>query len=118
MSEIFESEASEHSCPHNGFSPCRGAKCMGWAWTGRPFDRTETDNITDTPEGPRPQGVPPMPEGDGWEMEGDAFGKGYHRSAKENLPKATAQRWVRPVKVVKGICGLSRHTDNHRGDYF
>lgn len=103
--EVIETDAGDHECPFNDFKPCRGARCMAWQWESRPYERCETDNLAETDEGPRPVGVPNMPDGDGWVMDGAPFSKGYHRSEKDKLPKATGQRWVRPVARSSGMCG-------------
>ena len=105
MPEIFASEAHAHSCPFNDFSPCLGPQCMAFRWHGPTHDRCETDNLIETDEGPRPVGVPAIPEGDGWEMDGPSFSKGYHRSEKDKLPKATGQRWIRARDLQRGSCG-------------
>lgn len=107
MSEVFASEAKDHLCPFqfNDGSHCSGPKCMAWRWAGQTHERCETDNLIETPEGPRPEGAPPVPDGDGWEMDGNSFTKGYHRSEKDKLPKATAQRWIRQLEQTKGFCG-------------
>jgi hypothetical protein len=114
MPTIFANDAGDHACPYNNFNPCLGSKCMAWTWQGPRADRCETDNLVETEEGPRPIGSPATPEGEGWEMDGPPFSKGYHRSDKDKLPKATGQRWSRPRPVVKGSC--SRHSgDNEYG---
>ena len=104
MPTIFELDAGDHLCPYNSFAPCFGAKCMAFGWIGPQADRCETDNLVDTPEGLRPNGSPPAPDGEGWEMDGAPYSKGYHRSEKEKLPKATAQRWVKARPRAQGQC--------------
>lgn len=105
MPEIFAEDAASYNCPFNDFKPCFGEACMAFVWSGRPHDNCETDNLVDTAEGIRPLGDPQMPEGDGWVMDGPSFSKGYHRSEKDKLPKATGQRWVRPRPLTRGSCG-------------
>lgn len=112
MPAIFAADAADHLCPYNEFRPCHGPKCMGWQWNGPTADHCETDNLIDTPEGPRPEGSPKTPDGDGWQMDGPAIQKGYHQSAKLNLPKATAQRWVKERPRAEGQC--ARHPGDDR----
>lgn len=116
MPTIFERDAPEHACPYDAFSPCRGSRCMAWAWTGPTVDRCETDNLVETEEGPRPVGDPTLPEGDGWQMDGAPYAKSYHRSAKDKLPPAAGQRWVREREVLKGEC--ARHHGDQHGGYW
>lgn len=104
MPSIFASDAPDHLCPYNDFAPCAGPRCMAWVWNGRTHDRCETDNLTETEDGPRPVGAPRTPEGEGWQMDGPAFSKGYHRSDKDKLPKATGQRWIRDLPKQTGSC--------------
>lgn len=105
MPVVIESEAWRHQCPWNEFKSCQGAKCMAWGWAEPGFERAETDNLCETAEGQRPSGeAPPMPEGEGWERDGAEFSKGYHQSAKLNLPKARAQAWVRRIPQQHGYC--------------
>lgn len=111
MPSIDETKASEHCCPYNNFSSCFGARCMAWTWDGPSHDRCETDNLQETEEGPRPLGVPAVPEGDGWEADGPSYKKGYHQSSKNKLPPATGQRWIRRRSVSHGHC--SRMIDNN-----
>lgn len=102
---IIETEnAHRHMCPYNEFKPCLGPRCMAWSHVGRPLEYTETDNLVDTPEGPRPTGELKLPEGEGWQPDGERRVKGYHQSKKLGLPPAVAQRWVRTVPVTKGRC--------------
>lgn len=105
MPEIFEKHSFQHACPYNGFAECLGSKCMAFRWAGPTHDRCETDNLVQSEDGPRPIGSAPMPDGDGWEMDGPSFAKGYHRSEKDKLPKATAQRWIRERPLLRGSCG-------------
>jgi hypothetical protein len=116
MPLIDATEADARECPFDNFSPCRGPRCMAWAWFGPAFDFAETDNLVETEDGQRPIGVPPAPEGDGWEMDGASFRKGYHRSGKDKLPQATGQRWRRARKTQTGFCG--RVGPDQRNDYF
>ncbi len=112
MARIFEAEAGAYACPYRDFQPCLGAKCMAWIWLGRTQDVCETDNLVETEEGPRPLGEPLMPDGEGWQMDGPARPKTYHRSAKDKLPPGKAQRWVRARPLVEGCCGQNRHLDS------
>ncbi len=106
MPVIDISKAETHECPFRDWRPCRGDACMAWTWHGPAFDHAETDNVQDTADGPRPVGVPPLPdERGGWEADGAPFSRGYHRSGKDKLPAATGQRWVRPREVRMGFCG-------------
>lgn len=111
--EIIGKDAGNYLCPFDHFEACRGAKCMAFQWAGQTHERCETDNLIDTPEGQRPEGSPATPSGDGWLMDGPSFTKGYHRSEKDKLPKATAQRWVRPVEQVNGYCGRVGPSDRY-----
>lgn len=77
---------------------------MAWQWSDRPFEECETDNIIAGEDGPRPEGVPPMPTGDGWEPYGQQFNKGYENRAKLKLPYGVAQRWRRARRVQNGFC--------------
>ncbi len=104
MPVIDHEDAAEHLCPLRNFQTCYGPQCMAWQWEGQPFERCETDNLSDTPDGQRPVGDIKTPSGYGWEPDGEPFDKGYHQSAKLNLPKARAQRWIRPVPRSKGFC--------------
>lgn len=115
MPNIFAADADDHACPYRDFQPCLGVKCMAWRWNDPPFQRCETDNLQDTPDGPRPVGDPPTPEGEGWLMEGPSHQKGYHRSEKDKLPKATAQRWLREMPKVRGGC--ARHPGDNNDRY-
>lgn len=117
MPTIIEKDAGSYECPFNNFRPCAGAKCMAFAWDGPTHDRCETDNLVDTVEGQRPIGAPPMPDGDGWIMDGPAFSKGYHRSEKDKLPKATCQRWVRKREQVGGYCSRTESRDHYTGPW-
>lgn len=112
MAIIFETDAGDHACPYRNFEPCLGARCMAWFWDGPAAERCETDNLQDTAEGPRPIGGPRTPDGDGWLMDGPTCSKGYHRSEKDKLPKATSQRWIKPLPRPKGGCG--RVNDDYR----
>jgi len=114
MPRIFEADATDHVCPFNDFKPCFGAICMAWVWFGPKHDRCETDNLQETPEGTRPVGVPPHPDGEGWEMDGGPMPKSYHRSKKEGLPPGLSQRWIRPRNVANGSCGRTA-PDNDYG---
>lgn len=114
MPTIFASDAADHLCPYRDFVPCEGPKCMAWRWEGAAVQRCETDNLQDTPEGPRPQGSPPAPECDGWLMDGPAYKKGYHRSEKDKLPPATSQRWVKELPRAKGGCARHAGDDQYQ----
>lgn len=104
MPTIFAKDAEDHACPYNEFRACLGPRCMAWVWEGPRADRCETDNLVETEEGLRPIGAPKTPEGDGWEMDGGTFSRGYRRSAKDKLPPATAQRRVRQRECTQGRC--------------
>lgn len=104
MPTIFAKEAGDHAWPFAAFKPCLGPICMVWAWEGPAADRCETDNLVETEDGVRPLGSPSTPAGEGWEMDGGPFPKGYHRSAKDRLPTGTGQRWVRRRQAVEGHC--------------
>lgn len=105
MGEIFDAEAHEYACPYHDFKPCMGSRCMAFRWSGPTHDRCETDNLVQTEDGLRPVGSPAAPEGEGWEMDGPSYSKGYHRSDKDKLPKATGQRWIKRRELVRGSCG-------------
>jgi hypothetical protein len=106
MPTINALDASRHLCPFDGFKTCRGSVCMAWSWHGHAFERAETDNLTRIEDGSeRPVGVPPMPDGDGWEADGPSFKRSYHQSNKLGLPPATGQRWMRQVTRATGFCG-------------
>jgi hypothetical protein len=106
MPIIEEKASGSHKCPFNNFSACIGEVCMAWARHGRSHEYTETDNLVETPDGLRPDdsAAPRAPEGAGWVKDGAEFSKGYHRSSKQCLPKARAQRWVRDLPVTAGYC--------------
>ena len=113
MPVIFEKDAPDHACPFRDFQPCLGAKCMAWSWYGRTEDRCETNNLVETEEGQRPVGSPKVPEGEGWQMDGPARHTGYHRSAKDKLPPALTQYWVRPLEQVRGGCNRTGHDQGY-----
>jgi hypothetical protein len=118
MPIINKNDAENYKCPWNDFWPCIGEECMAWARVGRSHEYIETDNLTETPDGLRPDNgkAPPMPDGEGWEKDGPETAKGYHRSAHDKLPKARGQRWIRKVPLVNGFCG--RATESHSQGYF
>ena len=101
---VHEDNAGNHACPFRNFEPCLGAKCMAFSYIGRDIDQCDTDNLGETGDGPRPIGDVKSPEGDGWEADGPAFKKSYHRSAKNGLPAATGQRWIRKRHRSNGTC--------------
>ena len=105
MPVIIEEQHNEYSCPFNQFKPCLGAACMAFSWSGRPTEQCTTDNLVETAEGLRPSGLPKAPEGEGWVADGAPFSRGYHRSDKDKLPKATAQHWIRRRARLSGACG-------------
>lgn len=105
MPTILEIDAPNIACPWNEFKPCLGASCMAWAWAGSPVERAETDNLQNTPDGPRPNGTVPAPGGINWEADGPEYEKGYHQSAKLGLPRARAQWWRRKIPRAEGSCG-------------
>ncbi len=106
MTAIKETQAGNQLCPFNDFTYCKGARCMAWVYTGRPYEWAMTDDLQDTEDGPRPTGeAPEPPEGDGWRPDGPERPAGYHQSAKLKLPKARSQQWVRDVESTEGVCG-------------
>ena len=111
MPVIHEDTAADHACPWNNFAPCQGPRCMAWARHGRAVDYQETDNLIETEEGLRPSGEAPESPGEGWERDGPEMSKGYHRSAKDDPPKARAQKWIKPRKRVEGHCARAGHGD-------
>jgi hypothetical protein len=111
MPTILEKDSADHLCPFNDFAPCFGKRCMAWVWHGRTADVCETDNLQMTEEGERPIGDAKLPPGDGWMMDGGPTLKGYHRSAKDKLPPAIQQRWVRPLEVTRGQCSRTQSQD-------
>jgi hypothetical protein len=111
MPSIIEERSADYACPFNEFKPCLGAKCMAFVWSGRPVDRCETDNLVETADGARPIGAPKTPDGEGWITDGEPFSKGYHRSEKDKLPKATGQRWVRRRERLMGACSRVNGAD-------
>lgn len=105
MPVIDVNESDNHYCPFRDWNPCFGERCMAWSWAGPAYDHAETNNLQDTEEGPRPIGTPPLPDDQGgWEMDGPPYNHGYHRSGKDKLPPAKAQRWRRPRANRFGFC--------------
>lgn len=107
---MTEDEAKTKACCHGPQRPaqngtCIGSACMAWIWHGPTSETAHTDNLTETAEGRRPVGDPPMPHGDGWIASGQPRQKGYERSKKDGLPPALEQRWERPITQVEGSCG-------------
>lgn len=106
--------AGERLCSFNNFNACFGPRCMSWVFVDPAFQRMETDNIVTTPEGQRADTFdPPKPDGDGWEKDGAEFTKGYHRSNRDGLPQARAQKWVRDVTPSRGKCGRCHEERGH-----
>lgn len=106
MPTIKDSDAAKHACPFNNFNHCLGALCMAWQWVGPTTERTETNNLVPTDDGPRPGDVlPPTPAGEGWTQNGEPYLSGYENSAKLKLPKMTVQRWVKHMQRTLGQCG-------------
>ena len=115
MAKVFEKDARDHLCPYNGFAPCFGAKCMAWVWIGPDAERCTTTNLQQTPDGERPVGDPPAPNGDGWDRDGVARQTGYHRSKQDGLPPAISQGWIRRLGVFEGRCGRSSSDEYYGG---
>lgn len=106
MPTIEESDAAKYACPFRNFDPCAGTRCMAWQWHGPRVERARTDNLVATADGPRPgDTVPPTPDGDGWQQDGEPYLTGYANSAKLKLPRMTEQRWVRRLERTRGQCG-------------
>ena len=106
--------AQNHLCPFDDFDDCRGSACMAWVFVDPPFQRKETDNIVTTEDGQRAGTFdPPKPDGDGWEKDGAEFTKGYHRSHKDGLPQARAQKWMRDVAPIRVKCGRVQGERDH-----
>jgi hypothetical protein len=106
MPIINKFDAKDHLCPFNNFKPCFGAFCMAWVDAGNPYQFETTNNLTTNEDGVAvPVGAPPKPRGKGWEKDGAEALIGYHRSQKDDLPKARQQRWVKFVGTARGKCG-------------
>lgn len=117
MPIIVETAAKDHLCPFRAFEPCVGKLCMAWAWNGQRMERLSTDNLMETPDGPRPTDMlPRRPDGDGWETDGEPYLIGYANSAKLKLPKATTQRWVRHLPKVRGHCSRCNGPESYYDD--
>lgn len=79
---------------------------MAWIWSGQAYERKQTTNLIDSEDGPRPSdGLPPRPDGEGWERFGEPSAVSYPLRAKRELPKALAQSWVRKPLRERGYCG-------------
>ncbi|GJE77311.1 hypothetical protein [Methylorubrum suomiense] len=103
---VNEIDAHKTMCPWNEFKGCYGSRCMAWVKTGRPEQRTTTNNIVMTAEGERPSGeAPPPPEGEGWRPSGPVSRCGFPNRQKLKLDYGLQQDWTREIAQPQGQCG-------------